>query len=122
MRVDNIATLNNQSYTDSVGSKVTSTAENARPVSQDATSQESNELKLVNEQKRLKETVEQANKALEGSGRHFKYEVHKPTNQVVISVVDDITNQVLTEIPAKKLLDVVGNLMELAGLFIDERR
>lgn len=122
MRVDNLATVNNQSLSDSVGPKLASVAENARPVSQDTTNQGANELKLINEQKHLKETVEQANKALEGSGRHFKYEVHKPTNQVVISVVDDKTNQVITEIPAKKLLDVVGNLMELAGLFIDERR
>lgn len=121
MRVDNFATLNNQSLSDSVGTKAAPLTDGARVVSQN-TGQESNELKLINEQKRLEETVEQANKALEGSGRHFKYEVHKPTNQVVISVVDDKTNQVITEIPAKKLLDVVGNLMELAGLFIDERR
>lgn len=80
------------------------------------------EFKLNNEKQRLDEAVQHANKALEGSGRYFKYEVHKPTKQVVISVMDEKTNEVVREIPAKKLLDIVAKFMELAGLVFDERR
>lgn len=76
---------------------------------------------LQNEQQ-IKVAIEQANKALEGVQRHFKYEVHEPTNQVVISVIDNNTNEVIGEIPSKKLLDAIANLWELAGLFVDERR
>ena len=69
-----------------------------------------------------KKMIEKINKALEGSGRHFKYEVHKPTNEVMISVIDDETNEVIREIPSKKLLDLIAKIWEMAGLFVDERR
>lgn len=66
--------------------------------------------------------IAKINKALDGSGRHFKYEVHKPTNEVIISVIDNETDKVIKEIPPKKLLDVVAKIWEMAGLFVDERR
>lgn len=77
---------------------------------------------IGNEQKQFDEAVKQANKALEGSGRHFKYEMHEATKHIVVSVVDDQTNKVVKEIPPKKLLDLVAKFMELAGLIVDERR
>lgn len=121
MKIDNFATVSSGGLNETTGPKAVP-VDKVRPEVPAVVNQEQNELTLQNEQKRLKETVEQANKALEGSGRHFKYEIHEPTNQVVISVVDNKTNEVMTEIPARKLLDVVSKLMELAGLFIDERR
>ncbi|MDT3699106.1 MAG: flagellar protein FlaG [Thermincola sp.] len=79
------------------------------------------ELSSENE-KQLELATEQANKALEGVKRHFKYEMHEATKQVVISVIDNETNEVIGEIPPKKLLDAVAKLWELTGLFVDERR
>ena len=130
MRADNLAMVNPVSTTDTTGNagaanviKIPQVEKvKAQAQAQVQVQEEKNEFKLNNEKARLKETVDKANKILEGSGRYFKYEVHKATNQVVISVIDDKTNEVITEIPPKKLLDVVGRLMELAGLVVDERR
>jgi flagellar protein FlaG len=40
----------------------------------------------------------------------------------MIKVVDNETNEVIREFPPKKILDMIANMMELAGLIVDERR
>ncbi len=122
MNIDRLAAGNGGSVSEIIGQKGTTVREAPNSNNVEAVKMESHELMFQNEEKRLKESVEYANKALEGSGRHFKYEVHEQTKQVVISVMDDRTNEVITEIPSRKLLDIVGRLMELAGLIVDERR
>lgn len=79
------------------------------------------ELQFKNQEQVLELAIEKANKALEGADRHFEYEVHKPTNQVVITVVDNNTKEVIREIPPKKLLDLVAKLWELAGIIVDKK-
>jgi flagellar protein FlaG len=40
----------------------------------------------------------------------------------MVKVVDSETGEVIREIPPEKLLDMFANMLELAGLIIDERR
>lgn len=120
MRVDNAVTTNITNTTGSASNSAPAAV--SRPDSNMEVFAEHKELKLTNEKERLEEAIAHANKALEGSHRSFKYEIHEPTNAVIISVIDDKTSEVLSEIPARKLLDVVSKLMELAGLVVDERR
>lgn len=75
----------------------------------------------VNE-KAVSEAVDKMNKALEGSDRRFEYSVHEKTNEIMIKVIDETTGKVIREIPPKKILDMVANMMEMAGLLVDERR
>ncbi|GAW31870.1 flagellar protein FlaG [Carboxydocella sp. JDF658] len=84
-------------------------------------SQQQTDMKIENQEQMLQLVIEKANKVLEGSERHFEYEVHKPTNQVVISVIDDKTKEVIREIPPKKLLDIIAKLWELAGIIVDKK-
>jgi flagellar protein FlaG len=66
--------------------------------------------------------IEKANKALSGSNRHFEISIHEKTNNIMVRVIDSETNQVVREIPPEKILDLIANLWELAGLIVDERR
>jgi flagellar protein FlaG len=75
----------------------------------------------VNE-KVVSEAVDKMNKALEGSNRRFEYSVHEKTHGIMIKVIDETTGKVIREIPPKKILDMVANMMEMAGLLVDERR
>lgn len=119
MRIENIAPINIGSNSEPINNKETTDL----PVMQVSGNQVPEQDYITgNEQKQLDDAVKQANKALEGSGRHFKYEVHDATNQVIVSVIDDKTNRVIKEIPPKNLLDMVAKFMELAGLIVDERR
>lgn len=73
-------------------------------------------------EKVVSEAVNRMNKALEGSSRRFEYSVHEKTNEIMIKVIDETTGKVIREIPPKKILDMVANMMEMAGLLVDERR
>lgn len=75
----------------------------------------------VNE-KVVSEAVDRMNKALEGSSRRFEYSVHEKTHGIMIKVIDERTGDVIREIPPKKILDMIANMMEMAGLLVDERR
>lgn len=73
-------------------------------------------------EKVVSEAVGRVNKAIEGSSRRFVYSVHEKTNEIMIKVIDDRTKEVIREIPPKKILDMVANMLEMAGLLVDERR
>ena len=73
-------------------------------------------------EKVVAEAVERVNKVIEGSSRRFVYSVHEKTNEIMIKVIDENTKEVIREIPPKKILDMVANMLEMAGLLVDERR
>lgn len=70
----------------------------------------------------VSEAVEKMNKVIEGYNRRFEYVVHEPTNEIMIRVIDETTDEVIKEIPPKKILDVIASMLEMAGLLVDERR
>lgn len=70
----------------------------------------------------ISEAVEKLNKALEGTNRRMEYSVHERTNGIMVKVIDEATGKVIREVPPKKILDMVANMMEMAGLIVDERR
>ena len=52
---------------------------------------------------------------------YFEFSVHKPTNTIVVKIVDNITKEVIDEIPPEKILDLVAGLWKIAGLFVDRK-
>lgn len=71
----------------------------------------------------LHQQVEAVNDALkQSSEEHLQFSVHKGTNHVVIKLVNNQTHEVLKEFPSEKFLDVVADLMKVAGLQVDETR
>ena len=68
------------------------------------------------------DAVDKMNKMFEGTNRKFEFTVHDKINSIMIRIIDSETGQIIREVPPKKILDMVANLMELAGLLVDERR
>lgn len=64
--------------------------------------------------------VEEANKSFESFDRRFEISVHEKTNRIMIDVINSENDEVIREIPPEKLLDMVGYMMEMAGLILDE--
>ncbi len=75
----------------------------------------------VNE-KNVSDAIAKVNKAIAGNDRKFEYSMHEKTKTIMVKVVDTRTNQVIQEMPPEKILNLVANLMQLAGLIVDERR
>lgn len=51
-----------------------------------------------------------------------QFSIHSKTNQVMIKVVDGETKEVIKEIPSEKALDIFAERLEVAGLFVDEKK
>ena len=68
------------------------------------------------------EAIEKANKFPLSQNTEIQFSVHEKTKEIMVKIVDVNTHEVVKEIPPEKILDLVGRIMELAGLIVDERR
>lgn len=69
----------------------------------------------------VSEVVKELNSQLSKQTTNLKFGYHTKLKQVMISIVDSNTNEILREIPPKKILDMVAAMMENAGLLIDKK-
>ncbi|MCT4508865.1 MAG: flagellar protein FlaG [Tepidibacter sp.] len=72
-------------------------------------------------EKRLIEAIEKANKGMTGENTSLKVSIHKKTNDIVIKLIDRETKEVIKEIPSEKIIDMVAEMCERAGIFVDKR-
>ncbi len=72
-------------------------------------------------ERKLIEAIEKANPNLMGASTNLEFSIHKDTKQIMVKIIDSETEEVLKEIPSEKVLDMVANMMEKSGFFIDKR-
>ncbi|AEM78038.1 flagellar protein FlaG [Thermoanaerobacter wiegelii] len=77
--------------------------------------------KPVDEDKLNSELNKENRKISINDHTYFEFSVHKPTNTIVVKIVDSDTNEVIDEIPPEKILDLVAGLWKIAGLFVDRK-
>nr|WP_281278017.1 flagellar protein FlaG [Paenibacillus rhizophilus] len=65
--------------------------------------------------------LEKLLKALEGPETTFEVSIHKETKAIMVKVLNKDTGELIREIPPEKTLDIVANMMEIAGIIVDER-
>ncbi len=65
--------------------------------------------------------VEKLNKDFEEDNKIFEYSFHKDTRRFVIKMIDSKTNEIISQIPAQKLLDYASGLMEYLGINVDRK-
>jgi len=73
-------------------------------------------------EKMLIEAIEKANKELVVANRALEFSVHEKTKEIIVRVIDVETKEVVREIPSEEILDMLANMLELAGILVDERR
>jgi flagellar protein FlaG len=67
------------------------------------------------------QTIEKANKRYEAYDKLLQFSVHKETRQIMIKIVNTKTEEIIAEIPPEKILDMIAQLWEMAGLLVDKR-
>ncbi len=65
-------------------------------------------------------SIEKANESMMLRHTELHFSVHEKTKEIMIKVMNTDTQEVIREIPSEKILDMVANFMELAGLYVDE--
>ncbi len=69
----------------------------------------------------LQSMVDGLNSFLEPSNTSIRYELHDKLDRYYVTIVDRDTEEVVKEIPPKKMLDVYASMAELMGFIVDEK-
>ena len=70
---------------------------------------------------KLDKSVEKLNRFLEDEKTRAEYEFHEDLNRIMVRIVNDETDEVILEVPPKKIIDAVAALCEAAGVLLDEK-
>jgi flagellar protein FlaG len=70
---------------------------------------------------KLEEVVKGLNEFLQPSHTSIKFELHDELQEYYVQIIDERTNEVIREIPPKKLLDMYAAMMEFVGLVVDKK-
>lgn len=66
--------------------------------------------------KDLDDAIKKLNNFLKDDKTHAEYSYYKELKTTTIKIVDENTNQVILEVPPKKILDMVASMMRQVGL------
>ncbi|MCV9884464.1 flagellar protein FlaG [Metabacillus halosaccharovorans] len=69
----------------------------------------------------LEKTINSMNDFLQASNTHLKFEYHEKLNEYYVTIVDNKTEEVVREIPSKKLLDIYSAMTEFLGIIVDKK-
>lgn len=70
----------------------------------------------------LRKEIDGMNKWLQTTNTHIKFTLHEELNEYYVQVINDQTQEVIREVPSKKMMDMVAKIHEMVGLLVDERR
>lgn len=65
--------------------------------------------------------INSMNDFLKASNTHLKFEFHDKLQKYYVTIVDDTTNEVIKEIPSKKLLDIYAAMTDYLGILVDRK-
>jgi flagellar protein FlaG len=65
--------------------------------------------------------IDSLNNFLKAANTHLKFEFHDELQEYYVAIVDDTTNEVVKEIPSKKLLDMYAAMTDYLGLLVDRK-
>ncbi len=69
----------------------------------------------------VKDSVDKLNKLLEAQNTRLEYEIYGKFRDLTIRLIDTKTEEVIKEIPPRKIIDMVAKLCEMAGVLVDEK-
>ncbi|PMC36636.1 flagellar biosynthesis protein FlaG [Bacillus sp. UMB0899] len=76
---------------------------------------------VIQDKESLKKVVKGLNDFLQPTNTHIKFELHEELNKYYVTVVDNQTNEVIKEIPSKKILDIYSEMKEFMGILFDKK-
>lgn len=79
----------------------------------------SDEDQISNEE--IEKKVNSLNKFIEASSSKVKFQYHEQLGEYFVQLVDSTTNEVVKEIPPKKMLDMYAEMLDIMGIFVDRK-
>lgn len=110
------------SYTAAAGTSPASAENSSPPVEYESIQQlEKKADFLPAAEEVLLKKLEHAFKALTGPETMLDVSMHEETHSIMVKVLNKETGEVIREVPSEKTLDLVANMMQIAGILIDKR-
>jgi flagellar protein FlaG len=72
-------------------------------------------------EERLIHAIEKSNSDVKWHNTRLQFSIHEKTKQIMVKVIDNETEEVIREIPPEKILNMVGEMLERTGLFVDRK-
>ncbi|MFZ3576909.1 flagellar protein FlaG [Virgibacillus sp. DJP39] len=76
--------------------------------------------KVINKED-IETVISKLNEFIEPIHTNLKFEYHEKLNDYYVTVVNPLTDEVLKEIPSRKMLDMYAAMAEFMGLLVDEK-
>ncbi|MCM3711151.1 flagellar protein FlaG [Sporosarcina luteola] len=70
---------------------------------------------------KAQQMTDSMNKFLESMNTQLQFKLHNELKEYYVTIVDSKTDEVIREIPSKKLMDVYAAMKEFVGLLIDRK-
>ncbi|MFC7785931.1 flagellar protein FlaG [Rossellomorea sp. GCM10028870] len=70
---------------------------------------------------KMEDVVHGMNEFMSTSNTHLKFEFHDKLQEYYVTIVDDRTQEIVKEIPARKILDMHAAMTEFVGLMVDKK-
>ncbi|KOP77734.1 flagellar protein FlaG [Lysinibacillus sp. FJAT-14745] len=70
---------------------------------------------------KVRDVVDKMNEMLEVTHSASKFMYHEGLERYYVTVINEDTNEVIKEIPPKKLLDAFYEMQKLLGMIVDEK-
>lgn len=70
---------------------------------------------------KAKKITESINQILDTTSTKLRYKYHEKLDKYYVTLVDSETEEVVREIPNKKLMDIYAAMMDFVGVFVDEK-
>ncbi|MDZ5711483.1 flagellar protein FlaG [Jeotgalibacillus haloalkalitolerans] len=72
-------------------------------------------------EEQLEQAVQGLNNLLKPYDSHLKFEYHEDLGEYYVTIVDDVSKEVIKEIPSKKLLDSYAAMADFLGILMDQK-
>ncbi|WP_240949616.1 flagellar protein FlaG [Psychrobacillus sp. BL-248-WT-3] len=80
---------------------------------------EGEQLNLPSE--KAKKMTDSMNKFLETTSTELRFKFHEELNTYYVTLIDANTEEIVREIPSKKLMDMYAAMRDFVGFFVDEK-
>ncbi|QFG01104.1 flagellar protein FlaG [Psychrobacillus glaciei] len=70
---------------------------------------------------KAKKMTDSMNKFLETTNTELRFKYHEKLNMYYVTLIDSKTDEVVREIPSKKMLDMYAAMQDFMGLFVDKK-
>lgn len=75
----------------------------------------------VVKEKDVKQALDSLNRMFDSTQTHLKFTYHEKLGEYYVQVMDNDKNELVKEIPSRKVLDMVAHFKEVLGILVDKK-